>query len=101
MKELTPALLLGLLIAAAAPAWAQEPVAGGSTLGVTVTELQSLARGWSAKKVIIGKDVYNDRNEKIGKVDDIIITPEKYASYAIVGVGGFLKMGTHDVAIPF
>ena len=44
--------------------------------------------------------MYNDNNEKVGKVEDIIIAPDKMVSYAIVGVGGFLGLGRHDVAIP-
>jgi hypothetical protein len=33
-------------------------------------------------------------------VDDLIITPDRAISYAIIGVGGFLGVGKHDVAIP-
>ena len=43
---------------------------------------------------------YNDKAEKIGTVDDLIISPEKSLSYAIVGVGGFRNVGKHDVAVP-
>ena len=75
-------------------------VAGSTTLGVTVDEQKVLAVGWSAKKSILDKAVYNSSNEKIGEVEDLIITPEKAVSYAIVGVGGFLGMAQHDVAIP-
>jgi len=32
--------------------------------------------------------------------DDIIVAPDKAVSYAIIGAGGFLGMGRHDVAIP-
>ena len=75
-------------------------VAGSTTVGVSVEELKVVAVGWSAKKKILGKAVYNDKNEKIGVVDDLIITPEKSVSYAIIGAGGFLGIGKHDVAIP-
>jgi sporulation protein YlmC with PRC-barrel domain len=75
-------------------------VAGSTTVGVTVEELKMVAVGWSAKKKILGKAVYNDKNEKIGVVDDLIITPDKSVSYAIIGAGGFLGMGKHDVAVP-
>jgi hypothetical protein len=75
-------------------------VAGSTTLGVSVEELKAVAIGWSAKKKILGKAVYNDKNEKIGVVDDLIITPDKSVSYAIIGAGGFLGMGKHDVAVP-
>jgi sporulation protein YlmC with PRC-barrel domain len=77
----------------------QAPVAGMS-IGVTADELVTVAKGWSAKKQIMGKDVYNEKSEKIGVVDDLIIAPEKAVSYAIIGTGGFLGMDKHDVAIP-
>jgi hypothetical protein len=75
-------------------------VAGSTTLGVTVEEQKVLAMGWSAKKHILGEAVYNSSDEKIGEVEDLIITPEKAVSYAIVGTGGFLGLAQHDVAIP-
>jgi sporulation protein YlmC with PRC-barrel domain len=75
-------------------------VAGTTTIGVTVTEMNEIIAGWSAKKNMLGKPVYNDANQKIGSIDDIIITPEKSVSYAIVGTGGFVGLMKHDVAIP-
>ena len=78
----------------------QAPVAGSMVIGVTVEELVSVAKGWSAKEQIMGKDVYNDKNENVGVVEDLIIAPDKAVSYAIIGTGGFLGMGKHDVAIP-
>ena len=75
-------------------------VAGSTTIGVTVEEQKSLVVGWSAKKHILGEAVYNSSDEKIGTVEDLIITPGKAVSYAIVGTGGFLGIDRHDVAIP-
>jgi sporulation protein YlmC with PRC-barrel domain len=85
---------------AAAPAPAQPHVAGGAVLGVSVTELTMVVSGWSVTKQILGKDVYNDKSEKIGKVDDLIVSQDKAISYAIIGAGGFLGIDKHDVAIP-
>jgi sporulation protein YlmC with PRC-barrel domain len=81
------------------------PVAGRAPLGVTVIEMETVVVGWSAERVLLDKAVVNDKKERIGKVEDIIITPSKdgtgpHASYAIIGVGGFLGMGTKDVVIP-
>lgn len=83
-----------------APAPAPPAVAGGTVLGVSVSELVAVVNGWSIKKQILGKDVFNDKGEKIGKVDDLIVSPDKAISYAIVGAGGFLGIDRHDVAIP-
>jgi sporulation protein YlmC with PRC-barrel domain len=75
-------------------------VAGSTELGVAAAELKEITKGWSAKRQILGKAVYNDKNERVGEVEDIIIAPDKAVSYAIVGAGGFLGLGKHDVAIP-
>ncbi|MCX5829370.1 MAG: PRC-barrel domain-containing protein [Deltaproteobacteria bacterium] len=85
---------------AATPTPAPPAVAGGTVLGVSVSEIVSVVNGWSIKKQILGKDVYNDKGEKIGKVDDLIVSPDKAISYAIIGAGGFLGIDRNDVAIP-
>jgi sporulation protein YlmC with PRC-barrel domain len=82
------------------PTISNAQVAGSTPLGVTVTELQAVVKGWSVKRTVLGQAVYNDKDEKVGSVDDIIITPDKAVSYAIVGTGGFLGLAKHDVAIP-
>lgn len=84
-------------------AFAQQkaPVVGTTTVGIAVPaeELIIVTKGWSAKKQILGKDVYNDKGEKVGEVEDLIIAPDKAVSYAIIGAGGFLGMAKHSVAI--
>ena len=94
---------LGLLVVIALVAGAGETAAqvAGSTLkAVSTSELREVATGWSVKKQVLGKDVYNDAGDKIGEVDDLIVAPNKSLSYAIVGVGGFLGVGEHQVAVP-
>ena len=81
------------------------PVAGRATLGVAVIEMDAIIAGWSVKEDLLRKAVVNEKKERIGVVDDIIITPSpgakmNAASFAIVGVGGFLGIKRHDVAIP-
>ena len=75
-------------------------VAGSTQLGIAAAELREVTSGWSAKRQIMGQTVYNDKDERVGQVEDIIIAPNKAVSYAIVGAGGFLGLGKHDVAIP-
>jgi len=105
MKRKILAVMISLaVVGMMGNAFAQSPapVAGTSTksIGVPVDQLVIVAKGYSAKKLIMGKDVYNEKNEKVGVVDDVIITQDKALSYAIVGTGGFLGMDKHDVAIP-
>jgi sporulation protein YlmC with PRC-barrel domain len=87
-------------LAFAIPRLPHAQVAGSSLLGVEATELREVAVGWSAKKQVLGKAVFNENNERIGKVDDVVIAPDKAVSYAIIGAGGFLGVAKHDVAIP-
>ena len=79
---------------------ASAQVAGSTTLGVSVVEATRLALGWSVKKSILGKLVYNEAGDKVGKVEDLIIAPDKNVSYLIIGAGGFIGINRHDVAIP-
>jgi sporulation protein YlmC with PRC-barrel domain len=87
-------------IALLAPATVQAQVAGSTVIGVAAAELRDITLGWSAKRQVLGQAVFNDKNEIIGTVDDIVIAPNKAVSYAIIGAGGFLSAGRHDVAIP-
>jgi sporulation protein YlmC with PRC-barrel domain len=97
MNRYALALASALLLSTTASA----QVAGGTTTtDVNVVESTRLAMGWSVKKTLLGKTVYNGAGQKVGKVEDLIITPDKSVSYVIVGAGGFIGMGRHDVAIP-
>jgi sporulation protein YlmC with PRC-barrel domain len=55
---------------------------------------------WRASK-LAGVDVYNEANEKIGDINDVILDKSGKAEKVILGVGGFLGMGEHYVAVPF
>jgi sporulation protein YlmC with PRC-barrel domain len=92
------AATFGLLLATE---MARAQVAGATTtVGATVVETTRMAMGWSAKKSILGKTVTNESGAKVGKVEDLIISPDKNVSYLIVGAGGFVGIGRHDVAVP-
>ena len=95
---LVTALMLAGLQSMSLNAYAD--VVGASVIGITVSEVAKIATGWSVKKSILGKPIYNELGDKIGTVDDLIIAPNKTLSYAIIGAGGFLGMGKYDVAIP-
>ena len=99
MKKTLIAASLAVAALSSQPVMAQ--VAGGTTsMGVAVVETTQLAMGWSVKKTLMGKTVYNETGAKVGKVEDLIISPDKFVSYVIVGAGGFVGIGRHDVAIP-
>ncbi len=80
---------------------AHAQVAGATTtVSGTVVETTRIAMGWSAKKSILGKTVTNESGAKVGKVEDLIISPDKNVTYLIIGAGGFVGIGRHDVAVP-
>lgn len=80
---------------------ATAQVAGSSTtFDVAVTESTKNASGWSVKRTILDKPVYDSKHKKIGKVKDLIISPDRNVSYVIISAGGFVGLGKHDVAIP-
>ena len=99
MRRIATIVLLCIIVLASG-GYAGAQVAGSTTVGVTVEELKEVAVGWSAKKQILGQGVYNEKNEKVGVIDDLVIAPDRAVSYAIVGAGGFVGLAKHDVAIP-
>jgi sporulation protein YlmC with PRC-barrel domain len=98
MRAVSLVLVSGAL--AMSSSFADAQVAGSSKLGVAVEEVKLVAVGWSARKDIIGKAVYNENNQRVGKIEDLIVAPDSAVSFAIVGAGGFAGLGRHDVAIP-
>lgn len=54
---------------------------------------------WRSSK-LIGVNVYNDNNEKIGDIEELIVDKSGKVDNVILGVGGFLGMGEHYVAVP-
>ena len=71
----------------------------GTTGGMGMN--QAAARGEERRaSKIVGANVYNDRNETIGSVDDLVLS-DSGAPTAVVSVGGFLGIGSKLVAVPF
>ena len=66
-------------------------------LAVATVKLES---GTRATK-LIGSAVYNETNEKVGSIDDLIMTRDDKITVAIIAVGGFLGVGSKLVAVPW
>jgi hypothetical protein len=62
-------------------------------------DVSVVGQGFRAGK-LIGATVVNDKNENIGKIDDIIIG-NNHNLYAVLQVGGFLGLGSRLVAVPY
>ena len=96
---LSSALCGWLMTSQATAAAPPEPVAGKVVLGVTVAEAELIATGWRLSK-LLKAEVRNDKAEKIGRIDDVLVSSDGKLSTAIIDVGGFLGIGAHKVAIP-
>jgi len=75
-------------------------VVGTTTVGLSVTKMEVVAVGWSAKKQILGASVFNGVGERVGRIEDLIVTPDSAVSFAVVGAGWFVGLERHDVLIP-
>jgi sporulation protein YlmC with PRC-barrel domain len=76
-------------------------LAGLAIAGPTGALSPSSVQGdWRASKMV-GLSVYNDSNEKIGSINDLLMDKSGNIKAAVIGVGGFLGMGEHLVAVSF
>ncbi len=92
MKSIVSVASVALALAIAAPAGAAEPQEPGKELpsqlpSMRVDEIKDM-------------EVVNDKGEVIGDVGEIVRHKEDSKLFAVVGVGGFLGIGEHDVLIP-
>lgn len=61
---------------------------------------EQTADEWRSSK-LVGLNVYNANDEKIGDINDLLLGADGKISSAVIGVGGFLGMGEKLVAVPF
>jgi len=88
--------LIGSLAAMTLPPCA---MAQGTTQTITAVDVKVVATGLRASK-IIGSDVINSQKDTIGKIDDLIISPD-HKLVAVISVGGFLGIGSKYVAVEY
>ncbi len=51
---------------------------------------------------MVGASVYNDQNQSIGSIDDVLMGDSSHkADTVVISVGGFLGMGSKLVSVPF
>jgi len=85
-------------------AFAQSPTApadtGKAPAPATASDMSSSYKGtWRASKMV-GLSVYNDSNESLGSINDLLTDKSGNIKAAVIGVGGFLGVGEHLVAVP-
>lgn len=101
---LTKAFAAGLAGTAllATVAFAQSPTAttDKAPTAAATTTTTSAAGDWRASKMA-GLKVYNEANENVGSIDDLLMDKTGNVKLVVIGVGGFLGMGEHLVAVPY
>ena len=85
---------LRTLISAALLSSGAEAQSTPQTVEFVKVDVHKLAAGYRASKVI-GSRVVNDANETIGKIADLLVSPEGKQPYGTVG--GYLGMATRFV----
>jgi sporulation protein YlmC with PRC-barrel domain len=120
MKILTAALLTSALVSASALAQSSPPAgsqssppaasqssppaassSGAASTSAQASQTQSMKSGqWRTSK-LIGLNVYNNNNEKIGDINELITDQSGKIDMVVIGAGGFLGIGEHNVALPF
>src|ERR1700722_15820321 len=90
-------MLLTAVSLAAAGGLLAIPARGAQLVEV---DEKPLAEAYRASK-LIGASVVNEKDEKIGNVDDLIITPTDRVLFAFISVGGFLGINGRLVAVPY
>jgi sporulation protein YlmC with PRC-barrel domain len=82
-------------------AFAQTPTTTTDRSNMAPSAASSSFQGdWRASKVV-GLNVYNDNNQNIGSINDLLTDKSGNIKAVVVGVGGVLGLGEHLVAIPF
>ena len=99
MKKSLRAPLAALVLSTAAIIAADVRPAWPQAVSLVVVDVAEVAKGYRASK-LIGSNVQNDANDKIGSLDDIVIDKDR-ALFAIIQVGGFLGIGSQLVAVPY
>jgi hypothetical protein len=99
-KYMTAGLLSSAMLASAA--FAQSPATTTTTpAAAPVTASDSTYNGnWRASKVV-GLSVYNDANESLGSINDLLTDKAGNIKAVVIGVGGFLGVGEHLVAVSY
>jgi len=97
-KYMTAGLVGSALLATVA--FAQTPTATTDSAKPAAASDSSFQGNWRTSKVV-GLSVYNDNNESLGSINDLLTDKSGNIKAVVLGVGGFLGVGEHLVAVPF
>jgi hypothetical protein len=86
----------------ASVAFAQSPSAttdrATTAAPAAASDTSSFKGSWRTSK-LVGLNVYNDSNESLGSINDLLTDKNGDIKAVVIGVGGFLGVGEHLVAV--
>lgn len=103
-KYMTAGIVGSALLATAA--FAQSPSTSTTTAPAATTTPAPAAAdttfngNWRTSKVV-GLNVYNEANESLGSINDLLTDKEGNIKAVVIGVGGFLGVGERLIAVPY
>jgi sporulation protein YlmC with PRC-barrel domain len=99
MRQLTP-LLAAAALMIAAPVFAQTNTNPSATAPAPAPAAAAASDSMSVT-AYYKQNVYDNDNNKIGQIGDVLIGKDGKIENLVIGAGGFLGMGKHDVLVPF
>src|SRR6195952_2142150 len=92
--------LLATVAFAQSPSTSTDTKMAPAAASDSSTTSSTFQGNWRASKVV-GLSVYNDKNESVGSINDLLTDKNGKITAVVIGVGGFLGVGEHLVAVPF
>ena len=80
------------------PVLAQAPAPANPPAAAKAAGPKLSTPHWRSSK-LIGVKVYNDQNETLGDINEILLDQSGKVLGYVIGVGGFLGMGEHDIFV--
>jgi len=75
------------------------PALSQPATALVVVDIAVVAKGYRTSK-LTGRPVVNEKNERVGSIDDFIIGRDRVL-FSILQVGGLLGVGSRLVAVPY
>jgi sporulation protein YlmC with PRC-barrel domain len=99
-KSITAALLGTTLLATAAFAQTATTTTTDRANMAPAASASTAQGQWRSSK-LVGLNVYNDKNESLGDINELLTDAKGNITQVVLGVGGFLGVGERFVAVPF
>ena len=98
-KYVTAGVIGSALLATVAFAQTPTTTSDKTAMAPAAASDTSFQGNWRSSK-LVGLSVYNESNESLGSINDLLMDKSGNIKAVVIGVGGFLGVGEHLVAVP-